>query len=126
MPVAEGGAQPSSLEIVFDLARLLSELDRIRSEAQGAQEREADPVRKAAYAELGDDIGVRCVPVSMSFVRTCHSVAGADGPGIPDGPWPELGFRIARALDGFDPRIQGEDVAQARLRGALRDQSASP
>lgn len=125
MPVAEGGTQPSSLEIVFDLARLLSELDRIRSEARGAQEREADPARKAVYAELAGDIGARSVPAAMSFVRTCHFLAGADGTGNPDGPWPELAFRIARALDGFDPRIQGEEVAQARLREAIREHSAS-
>lgn len=122
MPVADSGAQPSSLEIVFDLARLLSGLDRIRTEAQSAQEREADPVRKAAYAELAGDIGARSGPVAMSLVRTCQSLAGADGPGTPDGPWPELGFRIARALDGFGPRIQGEEVALERLRRAVRDE----
>lgn len=125
MPVADSGAQPSPLEVVFDLARLLSELGRIRSEARSAYEREADPSFKAAYADLADDIGARSRPVAISFVRTCHRLAGADESGIPDGPWPDLGFRIARALDGFDPRIQGDEVAQSRLREAIREHSAS-
>jgi len=124
--VSADDAQPSPLEVVYDLARLLSELDLIMNEARGSSEAVADPALKAAFADLARDIEARSVPVAMSFFRTCHFLAGGDDAVPPDGPWPGLGLRIARSLDGFDPRIQGEEAARARLREAVRDRGVSP
>lgn len=105
---------------------LMRSLDLVRQDVECALRAEADADRKLALRALQSGIEQRSSAIAADFYRACRDLVGPEtrGQGRPGSQFfggvhaddVALGFEVVRALEGFDPVIQGERAFQSHLR----------